>query len=204
MSRGARRLRQPLSPVDIPATIQDSLMARLDRLGEAKWVAQVAATIGREFARELLAAVAEHARPASLQPRLSSLVKFGARPRARRLRQANSHSSIRSCAMPPTTACSAATRRTLHADIVEALERHFPPWSRPTRSWPRSTASRRRPTTRRLATGCRPAGTRSALGQRRGREPSRAWAAEPAQSAEGRDDRRPAAGAIWSRSAPPC
>ncbi|WP_218511997.1 adenylate/guanylate cyclase domain-containing protein [Variovorax sp. dw_308] len=44
------------SPV-IPATLQDSLMARLDRLGTAKEVAQVAATIGREFSQELLFAV---------------------------------------------------------------------------------------------------------------------------------------------------
>ena len=43
----------------VPATIQDSLTARLDRLGDAKRVAQVAATIGREFARDLLGAVAE-------------------------------------------------------------------------------------------------------------------------------------------------
>lgn len=42
----------------IPATLQDSLMARLDRLGEAKATAQIAAVIGREFSEELLRAVA--------------------------------------------------------------------------------------------------------------------------------------------------
>ncbi len=42
----------------VPASLQDSLMARLDRLGTAKEVAQVAAVIGREFELELLAAVA--------------------------------------------------------------------------------------------------------------------------------------------------
>jgi tetratricopeptide (TPR) repeat protein len=41
----------------IPATLHDSLMARLDRLGNAKATAQIAAVIGREFSRELLRAV---------------------------------------------------------------------------------------------------------------------------------------------------
>jgi tetratricopeptide (TPR) repeat protein len=42
---------------EIPVTLHDSLMARLDRLGGAKEVAQVAAVIGREFSYELLHAV---------------------------------------------------------------------------------------------------------------------------------------------------
>jgi class 3 adenylate cyclase len=42
---------------EIPATLHDSLMARLDRLGAAKEVAQIAAVIGREFSYELLNAV---------------------------------------------------------------------------------------------------------------------------------------------------
>ncbi|MBV8135329.1 MAG: AAA family ATPase, partial [Deltaproteobacteria bacterium] len=42
----------------IPATLHDSLAARLDRLGSAKDVAQVAAVIGREFSYEVLQAVA--------------------------------------------------------------------------------------------------------------------------------------------------
>ena len=42
---------------EIPATLHDSLTARLDRLGAAKEVAQVAAVIGREFSYELLHAV---------------------------------------------------------------------------------------------------------------------------------------------------
>ncbi len=44
---------------DVPITLQASLMARLDRLGPAKEVAQIGAVIGREFGRELLARVAE-------------------------------------------------------------------------------------------------------------------------------------------------
>ena len=48
--------RSPLQ-FTIPATLQDSLMARLDRLGSTKEIAQLGATIGREFTYELLAAV---------------------------------------------------------------------------------------------------------------------------------------------------
>ena len=46
-----------LPPLAIPATLHNSLMARLDRLAEAKEVAQIGACIGREFDHELLAAV---------------------------------------------------------------------------------------------------------------------------------------------------
>lgn len=47
----------PLQGVAIPATLHDSLMARLDRLGTVKDTAQTAATIGREFDYDLLAAI---------------------------------------------------------------------------------------------------------------------------------------------------
>lgn len=47
-----------ISGDSIPATLHDSLMERLDRLANAKEVAQVAACIGREFAKDLLAALA--------------------------------------------------------------------------------------------------------------------------------------------------
>ncbi len=46
-----------IDEVEIPATLKDSLMARLDRLSTSKLVAQVAATIGREFSYPLLSAV---------------------------------------------------------------------------------------------------------------------------------------------------
>jgi predicted ATPase len=46
-----------LSRREIPATLQDSLMARLDRLGPAKEVIQIAAVIGNEFSYELVHAV---------------------------------------------------------------------------------------------------------------------------------------------------
>ena len=48
----------PLPPLAIPATLQDSLMARLDRLSTARAVAQLGAVLGREFAYELIRAVA--------------------------------------------------------------------------------------------------------------------------------------------------
>ena len=44
-------------PLGIPSTLQDALMARLDRLGPTKEIAQLGATIGREFSYELLHAV---------------------------------------------------------------------------------------------------------------------------------------------------
>ena len=47
----------PLPPLAIPATLHDSLMARLDRLATVKDVAQLGATIGRTFTYELLQAV---------------------------------------------------------------------------------------------------------------------------------------------------
>jgi predicted ATPase len=47
----------PLPPLAIPATLHDSLMARLDRLATVKGLAQLGATLGREFSYELLHAV---------------------------------------------------------------------------------------------------------------------------------------------------
>ena len=49
----------PLPPLAIPATLHDSLMARLDRVAPVKDVAQIGAVIGREFSYELLVAVAD-------------------------------------------------------------------------------------------------------------------------------------------------
>jgi predicted ATPase len=57
----------------VPATLQDSLMGRLDRLGQAKAVAQLAATIGRQFSITLLCAVSPFAEE-TVQHELSRLV----------------------------------------------------------------------------------------------------------------------------------
>src|SRR5712691_8481790 len=63
----------PLPPLAIPATLQDALMARLDRLAGGKEVAQLGAVLGREFAYELLQAVAP-LDEATLQQALARLV----------------------------------------------------------------------------------------------------------------------------------
>src|SRR6202023_1600665 len=47
----------PSSALAVPASLHASLMARLDRLGSAKEVAQIGAAIGREFSYTLLSAV---------------------------------------------------------------------------------------------------------------------------------------------------
>jgi predicted ATPase len=51
-------LTAPLPPLAIPSTLQDSLMARLDRLATARAVAQLGAVLGREFTDELIQAIA--------------------------------------------------------------------------------------------------------------------------------------------------
>jgi predicted ATPase/class 3 adenylate cyclase len=51
------RLEGPLPPLAIPATLQDSLMARLDRLAPVREIAQIGAAIGREFSYSLLRAL---------------------------------------------------------------------------------------------------------------------------------------------------
>jgi class 3 adenylate cyclase/tetratricopeptide (TPR) repeat protein len=48
------RLDGPLPPLAIPATLQDSLMARLDRLAPVREIGQIGAAIGREFSYSLL------------------------------------------------------------------------------------------------------------------------------------------------------
>ncbi len=48
------RLDRPLPPLAIPATLQDSLMARLDRLAPVKEIGQIGAAIGREFSYSLM------------------------------------------------------------------------------------------------------------------------------------------------------
>ncbi len=71
---GGYRLTQALPELAIPSTLQDSLMARLDRLPAAKEVAQAGAAIGREFSRALLAAVLQGS-SVRLDDALAELVK---------------------------------------------------------------------------------------------------------------------------------
>src|SRR5712664_4395984 len=63
-----------LSTLAIPATLQDSLMARLDRLISAKGIAQLGAAIGRQFAYDLLHVVSQ-LDEATLQRELGRLVE---------------------------------------------------------------------------------------------------------------------------------
>jgi predicted ATPase len=70
---GHYELTGSLSTFTIPATLQDSLMARLDRLVTAKAVAQYAAVIGRQFSYALLQAVSQ-VDEATLQHELGRLV----------------------------------------------------------------------------------------------------------------------------------
>ncbi len=66
------RLAAPVDSLEIPRTLQSSLLARLDRLGPAKAVAQVAAVIGRAFSFDLLLAVTAMD-PGLLSERLAQL-----------------------------------------------------------------------------------------------------------------------------------
>ena len=68
------QLSGPLPAFAIPSTLQDSLMARLDRLAPAKEVAQVGAVIGREFGHRLLADVLHEMPPQRLDAALVDLV----------------------------------------------------------------------------------------------------------------------------------
>ena len=60
----------------IPATLHASLMARLDRLGPAKEIAQIGSVIGREFSHALLEAVAQKSR-VDLETELQRLIPAG-------------------------------------------------------------------------------------------------------------------------------
>jgi class 3 adenylate cyclase/predicted ATPase len=69
---GRYRIDGSLPRLSIPSTLQDSLMARLDRLGPAKEVAQISAVIGREFSHMLLRAIVDKDQ-AQLDLRLAQL-----------------------------------------------------------------------------------------------------------------------------------
>ena len=113
------------SPVmAVPATLQASLMARLDRLGAAKDVAQIGATIGREFSHALLVAVARKPE-AELQLALdrlllaSLLFRQGVPPHAIYLFK---HALVQDAAYGTLLR---EPRRALHARIADALESQF-------------------------------------------------------------------------------
>jgi class 3 adenylate cyclase/predicted ATPase len=115
----------PLPPLAIPATLHDSLMARLDRLGPAKEVAQIGACMGREFDHELLAAVAPLTE-ADLVAALDRLVtaelvfRRGIPPATTYIFK---HALVRDAAYQSLVRKS---RQELHVNIAAALERGFP------------------------------------------------------------------------------
>ena len=109
----------------IPATLKDSLTARLDRLGDEKEIAQLASVIGREFPYRLLEAAAG-VEPEALRAALERLVASELLLRHERLREISyvfRHALIQEAAYG---ALLRSKRRTLHARVAIALERGFP------------------------------------------------------------------------------
>ncbi len=118
-------LARPLASLSIPSTLHDSLMARLDKLGDAKEVAQLAAVIGREFTFELLAAIAPLDEQ-TLQARLTALTgselvhQRGFFPRARFTFK---HALVQDTAY---ASLLRTTRGQWHGRIADVLASSFP------------------------------------------------------------------------------
>ncbi|MBI3800343.1 MAG: AAA family ATPase [Deltaproteobacteria bacterium] len=116
--------RMSLQAIPVPATLQDSLMARLDRLNTAKEIAQLGATLGREFSYELLQAVAPAAET-RLQQALTKLVdaevlyQRGLPPQAHYLFK---HALIQDAAYQSLLK---STRKQYHQQIARVLEEQF-------------------------------------------------------------------------------
>ena len=114
----------PPPALEVPASLHASLMARLDRLGPAKEVAQVGAAIGREFSHALLAAAARkpEAQLNSALDRLLSaglLFRQGVPPDTSYLFK---HALVQDAAHGTLLR---GPRRALHARIAETLESQF-------------------------------------------------------------------------------
>jgi predicted ATPase len=114
-----------LPPLAIPTTLHDSLMARLDRLTDAKAVAQLGATLGRTFAYELLQAVSpldegllDQALARLLEAEL--LYQQGVPPRATYLFK---HALIQEVAYQSLLK---TTRQRYHQQVAQVLEAGFP------------------------------------------------------------------------------
>jgi class 3 adenylate cyclase/predicted ATPase len=118
------RLDGPLPPFAIPATLQDSLAARLDRLAPVKEIAQIGAAIGREFSYPLLRAVAGRDEPA-LRAALVQLedaellFRSGAPPEAR---YTFKHALVQDTAYETLLK---SRRQILHRQIADALRGEF-------------------------------------------------------------------------------
>jgi class 3 adenylate cyclase len=125
-SAAARMVASASSPtLAVPASLHASLMARLDRLGPAKAVAQIGAAIGREFSHALLVSIASETEPelaALLDQLLQSglLSREGTPPYATYLFK---HALVQDAAYG--TLLREPTRA-LHARIADAIEERFP------------------------------------------------------------------------------
>jgi class 3 adenylate cyclase/predicted ATPase len=114
----------PSPSVAVPASLHASLMARLDRLGSAKEVAQIGAVIGREFPHALIAAVVRTEEP-ELRSALDRLIdagllfRQGVAPHATYLFK---HALVQDAAYGTLLR---EPRRALHARIAETLESQF-------------------------------------------------------------------------------
>ena len=114
----------PSPALAVPASLHASLMARLDRLGPAKEVAQIGSAIGREFSHALLAAVARKSE-AELGSALDRLIQAGLLFRQGVPPQASylfKHALVQDAAYGTLLR---EPRRALHARIAEALESQF-------------------------------------------------------------------------------
>jgi predicted ATPase len=115
----------PLPPLAIPATLHDSLMARLDRLAAVKGMAQLGATLGREFSYGLLQAVSPWDE-GTLQRGLQQLVaaeflyQRGLPPQAT---YRFKHALIQEAAYQSLLR---STRQQHHQRIAQVLEARFP------------------------------------------------------------------------------
>jgi predicted ATPase len=115
----------PLTPLAIPSTLHDSLMARLDRLSTARELIQLGAVLGREFAYELLQAVAP-VDEIALQQGLAQLVdaelvyQRGLPPRSRYIFK---HALIQDAAYQSLLK---STRQQYHQRIAQVLAAQFP------------------------------------------------------------------------------
>ncbi len=122
---GVYVLSVPLRPLAIPATLADSFMARLDRLSSFKEIAQVGATIGREFSYGVLHAVAQ-APAEQIDLALSHLERTGLITRRGQFPKATyvfKHALLQDAAQ---SSLLHSEKRKLHARIAEVLSSKYP------------------------------------------------------------------------------
>jgi predicted ATPase len=114
----------PLPPLAIPTSLQDSLMARLDRLLPVKEIAQLGATIGREFSYKLLTLVSP-LRDNELQDALHQLV--GSQLVSQRGTPPEATYTFKHALVQDTSYESLlkSTRQRFHQKIADSLEQHF-------------------------------------------------------------------------------